>query len=66
MIFPEPWLKLFACGDVRPLRNRLLAELSQSADRALRSAAFLELMRLSLEMATQPMKLMFPFSTRPR
>jgi hypothetical protein len=57
MEFMRQWLALFSSGDIRPLRNRCFAELTKAADRYMRSAAFLELMRLQLDVATQPMKL---------
>lgn len=57
MDFMQQWLALFTSGDIRPLRSRWLAELTKAADRYMRSATFLELMRFQIEVATQPMKL---------
>ena len=57
MDFMQQWLALVMYGDTRPLRNRWLAELTKAADRYMRSAAFLELMRFQIDVANQPMKL---------
>jgi hypothetical protein len=57
----QQWLALW---DPRSLRQRWLVEMSNAMDRAMRSAAFAELIRFNLATMTRSAGLVFPFLRR--
>ena len=57
-------LECLALWDPRSLRQRWLADMSRVVDRSMRSAAFLEVIRLNLQAMTRSAGLAFPFLRR--
>ena len=65
---PDPFtalaLEWLALWDPRSLRQRWLADMTRLADRSMRSAAFLEMLRVNLQAMTRTAGVVFPFLRR--